>query len=202
LGTFSSPQMQNIRASVEQHSVCVHTQLRSFPCHVTQRALFQRNFTAPVIGHIQKNSRYMGILFQISVLIYVGTYSCTYLAPKNDMHLAYEVNQNMFVATDKSQQMTEDYHITLQSVQLASTLLLTMYYTPVSCPVVLEHSFSKMCKYSRYIIKGSSGHTQNTILIKFNCKLSKLAGISKGVQHSYTLLPTLLDIHLDKIITK
>jgi hypothetical protein len=70
------------RVTVEQHSVCVHTQLRSFSCHVTQRALFQRNFTAPVIGNIQKNSRYMGILVQISVLIYVGNYSCTYLAPK------------------------------------------------------------------------------------------------------------------------
>ena len=46
---------------------------------VTPYILFQRNFTASVIGHIQKN---MGILVQISVLIYVGTYSCTYLPPK------------------------------------------------------------------------------------------------------------------------
>jgi hypothetical protein len=75
------------------------------------------------------------------------------------MHLAYEVNQNMFVATDKSQQMTQDYHITLQSVQLTSTLLLKMYCTPVSCPVVSEHSCFKMYKYSMYVIKGSSGHT-------------------------------------------
>jgi len=71
------------------------------------------------------------------------------------MHLAYEVNQNMFVATDKSQQMAQDCHITLQSVQLASTLLLNMYCTPVSCPVVSEHSYFKMCKYSRYVTEES-----------------------------------------------
>ena len=81
------------------------------------------------------------------------------LSTKNDMHLTYEVNQNMFVATDKSQQMTQDCHITLQSVHLASTLLLNIYCTSVSCPVMLEHSYFKMYKYSRYISKGSSGHT-------------------------------------------
>jgi hypothetical protein len=75
------------------------------------------------------------------------------------MHLVYEVNQNKFVATDKSLQMTQDCHITLQSVQLASTLLLKMYYTPVSCPVVSENSYFNTYKYSRYTIKGSSGHT-------------------------------------------
>ena len=110
----------------------------------------------------------------------------------------------MFVATDKSLQMTQDCCITLQSVQVERTLLLKMYYTPVSCPVVSEHSYFKICKYSSHIIKGSGGHThtQNTVLIKFNSKLSKLAEINKGVQHDCTLLPALLNTYLDEIITK
>jgi len=56
--TLSAPhKCRKLRVTFEQHSVCVHTKLRSFLCHVTQRALFQRNFTAPVIGHVQKNGR-------------------------------------------------------------------------------------------------------------------------------------------------
>jgi hypothetical protein len=86
------------------------------------------------------------------------------LSTKYDLHLAYEVNQNMFAASDKSLQVTQDCCITLQSVQLASTLLLKMYYTPVSCPVVSEHSYFKIYKYFRYIIKGKSGrvHTKHS----------------------------------------
>jgi hypothetical protein len=45
-------------------------------------------------------------------------------------------------------------------------------------------------------------HTQNTVLIEFNSKLSKLAEINKGAWHGCTLLPTLLNTYFDEIITK
>ena len=45
-------------------------------------------------------------------------------------------------------------------------------------------------------------YTQNKILIKFNDKLSIMAGLNKGVHQVCPLSPTLFNIYLDEIITK
>ena len=45
-------------------------------------------------------------------------------------------------------------------------------------------------------------YTQNKIPIKFNNKLSEPVEIYKGVCQGCPLSPTLLNIYLDKIITK
>jgi uncharacterized cysteine cluster protein YcgN (CxxCxxCC family) len=94
------------------------------------------------------------------------------------MYLAYEFNHNMFAATDKSLQITQDCHITMPCVQLASNILLKMDDIPVSCPVVSAHSCFKVYKYSRYITKGKSENKHTKHNNKYNSKLSKLAEIN------------------------
>jgi hypothetical protein len=99
-----------------------------------------------------------GVLVQISVLIYVGTYSCTYLAPRMTCVWPMRLTKICLL------QLINLYkwHRTAVwpcSLQLASTVLLKMYCTPVSCPVVSQHSYFKIYTYFRYINKGSSGHT-------------------------------------------
>lgn len=45
-------------------------------------------------------------------------------------------------------------------------------------------------------------YKQNTILIKFNSKLTKQAEINKGVRQVFPLSPKLFNIYFDEIITK
>jgi hypothetical protein len=61
----------------------------------------------------------------------------------------------------------------------------------------------KIYKYSRYIIKDSSGHIHaKQLLIIFNSKPSKLADINKGVRQTCPVSPTLFNIGLDEIVGK
>ena len=69
---------------------------------------------------------------------------------------------------------------------------------------IQRQALFEILKYSRYIIKGNSGHThtQNKILRKSNSRLLKLDEINKGVCLDCPLLPILFNMYLDDIKTK
>jgi hypothetical protein len=57
--------------------------------------------------------------------------------------------------------------------------------------IMYKYLYSKIQKYSRYVVKGKNGRTQNKISIKFNSSLSQLPEINSGVcQGTYTKNPT------------